>query len=42
MKSIGEILKDLGIGNDFMNRILIVQEIIARTDKLDFIKLEDF
>jgi hypothetical protein len=32
----------IGIGNDFLNRIPVVEGILARTDKWDCIKLKDF
>jgi hypothetical protein len=35
-------MKDIGRGNDFLNRTLIAQEIRARIDKWDCIKLESF
>jgi hypothetical protein len=35
-------LEDLGIGNDFLNRTLIAQEIRARIDKWGYIKLKSF
>jgi hypothetical protein len=41
-KNIGEIFEDTGISNDFLNRIRIAQEIRARIDKWDFIKLKIF
>jgi hypothetical protein len=37
-KNIGKTLTDIGVGNNFLNRIPIAQEII-RTDKCDCIKL---
>jgi hypothetical protein len=41
-EDIGKILKDTGIGNDFLSRILITQELRARIDKWDCIKLKSF
>jgi hypothetical protein len=35
-------LEDLGIGNDFLNRTSVDQEIRARSDNWDCIKLEGF
>jgi hypothetical protein len=35
-----ETLEDIGIGNYFLNRALIVQEIRARVDKWDWIKFK--
>jgi hypothetical protein len=41
-ENIGEIIQDKGLGNDFLNRTLIAQEIIVRIDKWDCIKLKSF
>jgi hypothetical protein len=38
----GETHEDICIGNDFLNRTPIAQNIRARTDKWDCIKLKDF
>jgi hypothetical protein len=35
-------LEDVGIGNAFLNRTLIAQEIRTRIDKWDCIKLKSF
>jgi hypothetical protein len=37
---IGEAFQGIGIGNDFLNKTLITQEIIIRIDKWDCIKLK--
>jgi hypothetical protein len=39
-KSIGGTFQDIKIGNDFLNNTPITQELIARTAKLDCIKLK--
>jgi hypothetical protein len=41
-ENIGKILEDIGIGNYFLNQTPIAQEIRARVDKWDFIKLKSF
>lgn len=37
-----KILEDTGIGKNFRSRILIVQEIITRINKGDYIQLKSF
>jgi hypothetical protein len=41
-ENIRKILEDIGIDNDFLNRTPIAQEIRARIDKWDCIKLKSF
>jgi hypothetical protein len=41
-KNIGEILQNICIGKDFLNRTPIAQEIEARIDKLDGIEIKSF
>jgi hypothetical protein len=41
-KNIGKTLQDIRIANNFLNRSSIAQEITARTDKQDCIKLKSF
>jgi hypothetical protein len=42
LEKIRKTLEDTGIGNIFLNRILIAQEIKARIDKWDYIKIKRF
>jgi hypothetical protein len=42
LKLLGGTLKDTVIGNGFLNRTPIAQEIIARVDKWDCITLKSF
>jgi hypothetical protein len=41
-ENIEETVQDIGIGNNFLNRTPVVQEIIVRINKWDWIKLKDF
>jgi hypothetical protein len=41
-ENIGRALEDTGIGSDFWNRIPVAQEIRARIDKWDCIRLQRF
>jgi hypothetical protein len=41
-ENLGVTFQDLAIGNDFLNRIPITQEIIAKNDKWNYIKLKSF
>jgi hypothetical protein len=41
-EKIGNTLDHIGIGNNFMNRTLIAQQLRERVDKWDFIKLKCF
>jgi hypothetical protein len=41
-KRVGNKLKLIGIGNDFLNRLKIAQQLRERMDKWDYMKLKSF
>jgi hypothetical protein len=41
-ENLGKTIEDIGIGNLFLNRTSIAQEMRARIDKWDYIKLKSF